>query len=251
MASRLHIGGWFNVLIPWTAFAAVAVGVVASKVEARWSGQTRVLTVAAVAVLAQLVVWSFDPRTAVPLPASAAAEGRLRAEVSALERDGEVLLPARGHLTAVRHFHISALADAARVQGRCPADLVKALTDRAYAAVVDDARYEDFRTADWPPTILEDFDDLRPVLLASYYVARRIDYGSEPLALVSPATPGWVYRPRRAVRVADLAELRRRQLVEMRLADARAMALAAGEPAPFTEAEIEDLASAPERANRR
>jgi hypothetical protein len=37
----------------------------------------------------------------------------------------------------------------------------------------------------------------------------------------------------------------------MRLADARAMALAAGEPAPFTEAEIEDLASAPERANRR
>jgi hypothetical protein len=80
------------------------------------------------------------------------------------------------------------------------------------------------------------------VLLSAYYVARHIDYGRRPLALVSPATPAWVYRPRRVILDADATELRRRQVAEMRLAEKRSKALARGEAEPFTEAEIEELA---------
>ncbi len=248
VASRLHIGGWINVLVPWTAFAAIAVGVVASRLEEHgkkwpWAGP-----VLCAVVVAQLVVWSYDPRRVLPGPGSAADEARLRAEIESLERDGEVLLPSRGHITKVRHFHISALADAARVEGHSPPDLVAALRERSFAAVVDDARYFEFRAADWPPILLEDLDDLRAPLLSSYFVARRIDYGVRPLALPSPATPAWVYRPRRTRLDVAPAELRRRQLAEMHLAEALGMALARGLAAPFTEAEIEELAAKTEPA---
>lgn len=242
VASRLHIGGWFNVLVPWTTCASVAIGVLASRVEVRWSRRPNVAILTVLVVLAQLVAWRYNPRNVVPRAASVASEARLLAEVRSLEREGEVMLPARGHITRVRHFHISALADVARVEGHSPEDLVEALRRRAYAAVVDDARYDGFRATDWPPTILEDLDDLRPVLLSAYYVARHIDYGAEPLALVSPATPCWVYRPRRAVLDVDATELRRRQVAEMHLAEKRSKALARGEAEPFAEADIEELA---------
>jgi hypothetical protein len=243
VASRLHIGGWINVLIPWTTCAAVAVGVVASRLEERWKHRPWGAPLVSALLIAQLAVWAYDPGRVIPRPGSRADEERLQAEVAMLEREGEVLLPSRGHITRVRHFHLSALADAARVEGHSPPDLVRALRDRAYAAVVDDARYSSFRPADWPPTILEDLDDLRGPLLSSYYVARRIDYGSRLLALKSPATPAWVYRPRRAALDVTPEELRRRQLAEMHLAEVRAKAIKEGTPPPFTEADIEDLAA--------
>jgi hypothetical protein len=243
LASRLHIGGWFNVLIPWTTCAAVAVGVVASRVEARWKDRPWVVALLGATVVAQLFLWRYDPRHVVPAAGSVADEERLLSVVAELERGGEVLLPSRGHITRARHFHVSALADVARVEGHSPPDLVRALDEHAYAAIVDDARYEIFRTKDWPPTILEDFDDLRTPLLSSYFVARRIDYGARPLGLPSPATPGWVYLPRRVKLDASPAELRRRQVAEMHLAEARSHAVARGEAAPFTEAAIEELAA--------
>jgi hypothetical protein len=196
----------------------------------------------------QLLVWSYDPRRVIPTAAGEADEQRLRTEIELLERNGEVLLPARGHITRVRHFHVSALADVARVDGHSPADLVSALRQRSYAAIVDDVRFINTRSDDWPPTILEDFDDLRTPLLSGYFVARRIDYGRRPLALASPATPGWVYLPRRVPLEATPDELRRRQLAEMNLALVRARAIAAGEVPPFGEAEIEDLAAKSETA---
>lgn len=245
VASRMHIGGWINVLIPWTTCAAVAVGVIGSRAESRYAANPWMPILAAVAVVAQLCVWTYDPRRVVPTAAGAADEERLRAEIELLERSGEVLVPSRGHLTRVRHFHISALADVARVEGHSPADLVSALRQRSYAAIIDDARYRNIRTEDWPPTILEDFDDLRPALLSSYFIARRIDYGRRPLALPSPATPAWVYLPRRTPLDVSEEELRRRQLAEMHLADARARAAVMGTAAPFAEAEIEDLAARP------
>ncbi|MDB5218196.1 MAG: hypothetical protein JWO86_6123 [Myxococcaceae bacterium] len=248
VASRLHIGGWINVLIPWSTCAAVAVGVTASRVEERFRTLAWIGLATAGAVLLQLLVWTYDPRPLVPSAASRADEERLRSEIAMLERNGEVLIPSRGHISRVRHFHISALADVVRVDGHSPADLVSALRSRSYAAVVDDARYHDFRTDDWPPTLLEDIDDLRTPLLSSYFVARRLAYGRRRLALQSPATPAWVYLPRRVPLDVAPAELRRRQLAEMRLADVRARALAEGSEAPFTESEIEDLASLPEPA---
>lgn len=243
IASRLHIGGWINVLVPWTTCAAVAVGVVASRVEERWKARPWAQPLVAAVIVAQLAVWAYDPGRVIPRPGSDADEQRLRAEVAIREREGEVLMPARGHITQVRHFHLSALADVARVEGHSPPDLVRGLRERAYAAIIDDARYDSFRPTDWPPTILEDIDDLHTPLLASYYVAKRIDYGSRPLALRSPATPAWVYRPRRTPLDVSPEELRRRQLAEMHLAETRAKASAEGKEPSFTEAEIEDLAA--------
>jgi hypothetical protein len=245
VASRMHIGGWINVLMPWTTCAAVAVGVTGSRVESQFSARPWVRVVAAGAVVLQLLVWTYDPRRVIPSAAGAADEERLRAEIAQLERGGEVLVPSRGHLTRIRHFHVSALADVARVDGHSPADLVSSLRQRSYAAIIDDARYRNIRAEDWPPIILEDFDDLRPALLSSYFIARRIDYGRRPLALPSPATPAWVYLPRRTPLDVSEDELRRRQLEEMRLADTRARAAAAGVAPPFTEPEIEELAARP------
>lgn len=246
VASRLHIGGWINVLIPWTTCAAVAVGVVASRLEERTKARPWAASLLAVVILTQLVVWAYDPGRVIPRPGSDADEQRLRSEVAMLEREGEVLLPSRGHITRVRHFHLSALADVARVEGHSPPDLVRGLRERTYAAIIDDARYDSYRATDWPPTILEDIDDLRTPLLAGYYVAKRIDYGSRLLALKSPATPAWVYRPRRVPLDVSPEELRRRQLAEMHLAEARAKAIAQGTAPSFTEAEIEDLAARPD-----
>jgi hypothetical protein len=243
IASRLHIGGWINVLIPWTTCAAVAVGVVASRVEERWNGRWWVATVVSAVIVSQLVLWTYDPRSVVPNARTVSDEARLRAEVEGLERGGEVLLPGRGHLTRVRHFHISALADLVRVEGHSPPDLVRALRERAYAAIVDDAHDESSRPKRWPPTTLEEIDDLRTPLLSSYFIARRIDYARESLVLGAPAAPRWVYRPRRVPLDVDLAELRRRQSAEMHLAEARATSIARGQPAPFAEADIEDLAA--------
>jgi hypothetical protein len=243
VASRLHIGGWINVLVPWTTCAAVAVGVVGSRIEEHSKARPWAAPLVAALIVAQLVVWAYDPGRVIPRPGSDADEQRLISEVAVLEREGEVLMPARGHITRVRHFHLSALADVARVEGHSPPDLVRGLRERTYAAIVDDARYDSFRPTDWPPTILEDIDDLRTPLLAGYYVAKRIDYGTRALALRSPATPAWIYRPRRAVLDVAPEELRRRQLAEMRLAETRAKAIAQGTTPSFTEAEIEDLAA--------
>lgn len=243
VASRLHIGGWINVLIPWATCASVAVGVVASRVEERYASDARALPIIAGVIALQLVQWRYDPSDLVPRRSAAADERRLVDEVRALERDGDVLMPARGHITRARHFHISALADVARVDGHSPRDLVEGLKKQEYVAVIDDARYIDIRTNDWPPTILEDIDDLRPVLLASYYVARHIDYGGAPLALRAPATPSWVYLRRKAVLDLDEKELRKRQLAEMKLADKRARAITRGKKEPFAESDIEEMAA--------
>jgi hypothetical protein len=245
VASRLHIGGWLNVLIPWTTCAAVAVGVVASRAERRWAHGPWSVIVITGTILVQLSIWRYDPWHVVPSSGSAADEQRLRAEIAELERGGEVLVPSRGHVTRIRHGHISALADVVRVEGHSPPDLVRALRERVYAAIVDDAHEEGSRKKPWPATTLDEVDDLRTPLLSSYFVARQIDYGRHELALASPATPKWVYRPRRVPLDATPAELGRRQLAEMKLARRRTETMARGEPEPFTEAEIEGLAAAP------
>lgn len=244
IASRLHIGGWINVLIPWTTCAAVAVGVLASRAEKRWSSRPWVATAVALTIIGQLFVWRYDPRRVIPQAGTVADEQRLLSQVAELERRGEVLLPTRGHLTRERHAHISALADVARVEGHSPPDLVRALRERRYAAVVDDAHEQAALPDSWPPTTLEEIGDLAVPLLASYFVGRRLDYGRDWLPLPSPATPRWVYFPRRLPLDATVTELRRRQRAEMQLAERRAEAIARGEPAPFAEADIEVLAAA-------
>lgn len=246
LSSRLHIGGFINVLLPWSTFACVAVGFAFSRIERRFNGVFG--TIALVAVLfVQLDIWSYDPSEYVPMRKTAKGGQALREHVRELETHGEVLMPSRGHITTPRRFQIAALADVARVEGHSPPDLVSKIKTRHFVAIIDDIRpwYVTPRN-DWPPVILEDFEDLRRPLLESYFVADHLDGETFQLALKAPANPVWVYKPRAKPLTPglDLVYLRSLQLAEMRLAFRRADAKLLGKPEPFGEDEIEPRAIA-------
>lgn len=245
LSSRLHIGGFVNVLLPWTTFASVAVGVAFTRVEARFREPYGVVVLAALLCI-QLQAWGYNPSKYVPMRKTVQGGRALRDRVRELETQGEVLIPSRGHMTTPRRFHIAALADVARVEGRSPPELVAQLRGRHFAAVIDDIRpwYVTPRS-DWPPTILEDFDDLRGPLLESYFVSEHLDGETFVLALIAPVNPTWIYRPRKMPLAAgtDPVLLRSLQLAEMRLAYRLEEARRLGRPDPYAREDIESLAA--------
>jgi hypothetical protein len=239
IASRLHIGGWINVLIPWTTFASIAMAVVASRMKERRA------QFVSVALVVQLCMWLYDPNAYVPPRAAKARHARFAAMVHAYEEQGPVLVPARGHVARGRHFHVAALADTARVDGGVPEDLRARVDGRVYAAIFDDARPKgETAPSNWPPILLEDFPDLGPALLRSYYIAEWVPDDLVRIQLAAPALPHWVYRPRTVPLPIDTprSALRQRQLEEMRLAFQRAMRIEKGQAPAYTAAEIETLA---------
>jgi hypothetical protein len=240
VASRLHIGGWINVLIPWTTFAAIAMAVLASRLKDRQA------LLASAALVAQLCMWLYDPNEYVPPRAAKSRHERFAAIVRSYEERGPVLMPARGHVVRERHFHIAALADAARVEGGVPEDLRARVAGRVYSAIFDDARPKgETPPSNWPPTLLEDFPDLGPSLLRSYYVAEWVHDDLVRIQLAAPALPHWIYRPRAHPLPIDTprSALRERQLEEMRLAFQRAMRIEKGEEPAYTAEDIESLAA--------
>lgn len=245
LSSRLHIGGFINVLLPWTTFASVAVGVACSRLETRLREPYGTVVLAGI-LCAQLYAWGYDPNTYVPMRKTVQGGQALRDRVRELETKGEVLVPSRGHMTTPRRFHIAALADVARVEGHSPPELVAQLRDRHFAAVVDDIRPWFITTrSDWPPTILEDFEDLRGPLLEGYFVSEHLDGETFVLALIAPVNPTWIYRPRKMPLASgtDPVLLRSLQLAEMRLAYRRQEALRSGKPEPYAMEDIESLAA--------
>lgn len=251
VSSRLHVGGWINVLAPWSSLACVGVAVVASRVESgaielrRW-GPARAARAVAVLLVAQTAVWAFDPREFTPRPWMLSATERFHARVGRLEERGEVLLVGRGHVTRARHFQMSGLADAYRMEGRSPPDLVAALRDRRFAAIIDDARLPGaYRKPYWPPVMLEDLDDLVAPLFASYFVAEQIPLDEATLPMIAPGMPRWVLLPRRVpLGEDDRAALAARHLAELRLVEERAVALAEGRDPGFAAEDVEDRAAA-------
>lgn len=219
LSSRLHIGGWINVLQQWTTFASVACAVLAARADASVSSRMKLASRAAVAV--QLLLLVYDPMVRTPARRYANDTRKLHELVAELEQRGEVLFVGRGHVTKHRHFHISALADVVLADGSSPADLRRALEERRFAAILDDG-YKRGETPKklWPAVMLEDIHDLRDLLLANYFVARRIDDAWTDLAMPAPARPCWVFLPRTNV-VAGLSheELVERKLREMTLAE--------------------------------
>lgn len=252
VASRLHIGGWINVLQPWTALASIATAVFASRLEGERKDDPRVVPVVACVIVAQLAVWTYDPGSYCPPRKSRARHENFATLVRSLEQRGEVMIAARGHMTAARHPHVSALADVVGVEGHAPAELRDHLVMRSYAAIIDAARDEgDTVDEDWPPVLLEDVANLGVPLLANYHVAERLDDDTVSLALRSPVKPVWVYLPRSTpLTGASVAELRRRQLAEMRLATAIATARREGRTLWFDASRIEALAAADVGAGR-
>jgi hypothetical protein len=246
LSSRLHIGGWINVLQTWTSIACPAVAIGATRAEAWLEGKRfaeRGRAVLYTLVIVQLALWIHSPTERVPDAAMRAATGRFLDSIHALEQRGEVLLVGRGHVTKARHFQMSGLADVVRV-GPPPQDLVDAIAGRRLAAIVDDARGpHDAPLGLWSPTMLEDVPALRTALFANYYVAERNDEAELFIPMPAPALPRWVYLPRKTPLAAPEAEIARRHFAELVLADARSSALRAGKPAPYSEERIEELAA--------
>jgi hypothetical protein len=244
-ASRLHIGGWINVLQFWTSFACPAAAVVATRAES-WLTASRFARHAAVvsyAAIAQFALWVHSPAERVPNGALRANTERFLADIDRLRKDGEVLVVGRGHVTDPTHFQMSALADVARFSGS-PADLLQAIRERRLAAIVDDGRPPNSAPpALWPPVMLEDVPALRAALFANYFVAERIDDQAGAVAMPAPALPRWVYLPRREPLAEGGKDVDPRHFGEQVLAARRSSTLRSGQLAPYNTAEIEELAA--------
>jgi len=240
IASRLHGGGWLNVLQPWTSLACVAVALVAVRAEVH-----KYRALMEIGVVTQIALWAYNPLEVTPTSELSAGTNKFHAMIGELESRGDVLVVGRGHLTRERHFQMSALADVARVDGHSPASLVQALEERRYAAIVDDVRLPGrYRMEHWPAIMLEDVDDLRAPLLANYFVARRVPRDQAELPMRAPASQQAVYLPRQSpLPQGDVAALKKRNVLEAELAKQRSKALLEGLPEPFPEAEIERLAA--------
>jgi hypothetical protein len=221
LSSRLHVGGWINVLQPWTSFACPAVAILGFRIEASLAdrpSRARALAALYAAVLAQLALWAPSIGKGLPDRTLRADTESFLSDVHRLERDGEVLVVGRGHVTKATHFQMSALADVARVDG-APPDLLAALRARRLAAIVDDARVQGGPPLGlWPPVMLEDVPAVRPALFAHYYVAEELDERELRVAMAAPAVPRWVYRARRTPLDESAPDLSRRHFAEMELA---------------------------------
>jgi hypothetical protein len=245
-ASRLHIGGWINVLQFWTSLACPAAAIAASSAEA-WLAGGRYGRQGAMAVsgamIAQLALWVHSPHERVPDGSLRQNTARFLGAIERLQRDGEVLVVGRGHVTSPTHFQMSALADVFRVSG-APADLLDALRTRRLAAIVDDGRDAGQAPPElWPPVMLEDIPAVRSALFANYYVAERIDDEAGAVAMAAPALPRWVYRPRREPLAEGSVGVVGRHFDERRLAEQWSTAVRSGRAASYNPADIEELAA--------
>jgi hypothetical protein len=194
-SSRIHVGGWANVLMFWTSFAAVAIGVAGARLEAlaraavdprRRAGAVLV----PLAVALQVATLAYRPSRLVPTAADGARFDAVAAAIRDLERDGEVVVFGHGHLTTPAHFHIASLIDVVTVEGRVPDEVARPFRDRRFAAIVLDSP-DDLAI----PLHPEADEALFPVVVARYAVARRLD--AAPVPVVGwPARPTWVLLPR-------------------------------------------------------
>ena len=149
--NRLHAGGQAHALVFWIPLACVAVALLASRIEKLLAGNMvalRALELLTAVVLAQFALLAYDPRAQIP------KHGEILdhtiARVRELESHGEVLMPVRGHVTAKRHFHLSALDDLLRLKPM-PDDLAAAIAKHRYAAILLRSP-NDLPAGDYKPT---------------------------------------------------------------------------------------------------
>jgi hypothetical protein len=243
ISSRLHQGGYVNVLILWAGFACVAIAVAATRAErlAQVHGDRALVGAGlALAVACQLGRFARDPDPATPSRRARDAALLLESRVKDLEKSGEVLLTGRGHVTTPRHLHVIALMDVMRSGMGIPEPFARAIRERRFAAYVVD---------EWPELTLEVMmghrSELFDLVLANYYVAERWDDpGADPVA-GRPVHPTWVLEPRaHPIAGATFEELDRRRAVEAGLAEERMHLAQAGVPAPANAPTIEEAAAA-------
>lgn len=143
-ASRVHLGGYANVLMPAYAWIAVLAGLALAWADAegrrRWRAAPLLFQAACALQLALLV---YDPRAQVPDARDVAAGRRLVAELAAAE--GEVLVPSRNYLPVFAgkrpSLHNTAMfgifGDARLAEGRAlEEEFLRSLRERRYALIV-------------------------------------------------------------------------------------------------------------------
>ncbi|MDB4933469.1 MAG: hypothetical protein JWP87_441 [Labilithrix sp.] len=235
--SRLHVGGFLNVLIFWTTFGSIAFAVVGSRLAKLHRATEGVVVVAA---LLQLAHFLYDPGDAAPDERRVLDQKLVEDRIRELEKKGEVIVHGRGHLTVPRHYHSIALIDVMRGGLPIPADLVKGLEDRKYAAFVIDEFGE--LTLEGIVGKRSEFFD---VVTRNYFIAQELDDRERPPLVGWIAHPSWILRPRQTpLTGATTAALDRRQKIEMGLAEMRMRAVQAGARKADDGDDVEAMAAA-------
>ena len=225
-ASRLHVGGWPNVLMFWTASAAIAIGVVGSTIERRWLEMSTdawdvrrwANTILPLSLVLQCWQFGYDPSSHIPSHADGEVVARFDRRVRELEKKGEVLTMGVGHLTSTRHFHDAALFDVLYVEKRVPEAILNDIRRQRFAAIIID-NFDDLWLS-YEPTIGDTF--MRAVA-SHYFVAERIDPLLPPCILGFQIKPSWTLMPR-PVPLAEngpMEPLIRQHLAEIAVAEAR------------------------------
>jgi hypothetical protein len=213
--SRMHVGGWPNVLVFWSTFAVPAVAVAATRLVESVRPRRGVELAVLGALALQVGAFAPDPNEAIPGNVDRKYPDRIAARVRELEASGDVLLLGRGHVTKKRHLHVNALVDVQRAGYATPPDLIDGFAQRRFAALIlNDV--EDVRMTGllgWQSPLFE------PVS-RNYFVAERLD-DRQPMPLVGyPTVPRWVLRPRKVpLETHDEKALLRRRDLEMGLAE--------------------------------
>lgn len=231
-SSRMHLGGWPNVLMFWTVFACPAVGWALDRILANASSTLASIALASMAL--QAGAFAPDPNESIPGKKDAAYAESLLSRVRQLERGGEVLVLGRGHMTAHRHAHHNALLDAVHAGQPFPNDLRE--PRKYHAVVVDDP-------ARWDLEGMPREEGALLVLIGkSYFIAERLDDRRPPPVVGYPTMPRWVLRPRENPLRGSDVEVWRRLRVEAGFAE-RNMRAAQASPDAWSEGlDIEQLA---------
>jgi hypothetical protein len=249
--SRWHVGGWPNVLMFWSTLACSALAVGATKLEALASHShlsAAVATMTCGAALLQMGRFAYSPDEPYPTTEHVHYASVVESIVRDLEKDGEVILSGRGHVTTPRHFHLAALADILRAGFDVPSDLAQGLRARHYAAYVID----DFAELSLESVLDGRRSEMFALVTTNYFVARRLDERDPRPVVGWRAHPSWILRPRTTPLVDfDTTSLERRQRIEMGIAEERMREVQAGARHADDGLDIEELAEAIDRNGAR
>ena len=224
-SSRMHNGGWPNVLMFWTAFACPAVG---------WAIDKIASPVVLAAVALQAGAFAPDPNESIPGKKDTAYAEALASRVKQLELGGEVLVLGRGHLTSHRHAHHNALLDAIHAGQPFPDDIVH---PKFHAVLLDDP-------ARWDLEGMPKEEGQLIVLLGkNYFIAERLDDRRPAPVVGYPTMPRWVLRKRESPLAGSSdTEIWRRLRIEAGFAERNMRAAQASSDAWSEGLDIEQLA---------
>jgi len=214
-SSRMHNGGWPNVLMFWTAFACPAMACTLAWAHERVESDA-IFGAALAAIALQAGAFAPDPNEAIPGKKDARYASAFVRDAKRLENEGEVIVFGRGHVTSHRHAHYNTLVDVLRSGRALPDDFVTGMRERRYGAIV----YDDLVDLE-PHTWIAIGDvGLLELTVSNYFIAERIDDRAPNPVVGFPTLPRWVFRPRKhPLENLTKAAARNRMRIEAGLAE--------------------------------